>query len=166
MASNIDNKLLLQTDNLQIQQSQVVVVYTEWNEEIINELVAGANNIFMNYTQVTVHTFQVPGCFEIPHAIKQIHETMHADAYVAFGCVIRGETPHFDFVSKAATDGILQLNLTQNAPVIFGVLTVNTLEQAQERIGGKHGHKGEEAAIAALKMIDLKSKLDKKRIED
>lgn len=160
MATPTTNTTLLNTDNLLIPTSQVVVVYTEWNEEIINELVAGAKNIFKNYSQVSVHTFQVPGCFEIPHAIKQIHASMNADAYIAFGCVIRGETPHFDFVSKAVTDGILQLNLTQNAPVIFGVLTVNTLEQAQERIGGKHGHKGEEAAIAALKIIDLKSKLN------
>ncbi len=79
------------------------------------------------------------------------------DAFIALGCVIKGDTPHFDYVCKAITDGVVQLNLSLPVPTIFGVLTVNNEEQAIERIGGKHGHKGEEAAITAMKMIGLNS---------
>ena len=82
-------------------------------------------------------------------------EKNKADAFIALGCVIKGDTPHFDYVCKAVTDGVTQLNLSLPVPTIFGVLTVNTEEQANERIGGKHGHKGEEAAVTALKMIAL-----------
>ena len=76
-------------------------------------------------------------------------------AFIALGCVLRGETPHFDYICKAVTDGIMQLNLMLPVPVIFGVLTVDTQLQAEERIGGKHGHKGEEAALTAIKMMNL-----------
>jgi len=76
-------------------------------------------------------------------------------AYIALGCVIRGETPHFDYVCRMVADGILHLNLHLPVPTIFGVLTVNTVEQALDRLGGKHGHKGEEAAITAYKMIEV-----------
>jgi len=100
----------------------------------------------------------VPGCFELPFTCKQLWQ--HAEkkgelpeAIIAFGAVIRGGTPHFDYVCKAVTEGILQLNLTLPVPVIFGVLTLDNEEQAWERLGGAHGHKGEEAAITALKMI-------------
>ena len=79
-----------------------------------------------------------------------------ADAFIALGCVIRGDTPHFDYVCKAVTDGVVQLNLLLPVPTIFGVLTVDNEEQAKERIGGRHGHKGEEAAITAIKMISTK----------
>ena len=99
----------------------------------------------------------VPGAFEIPFAIKNYYETAgkknKADAFIALGCVIKGDTPHFEYVCQAITNGVLQLNLLLPVPTIFGVLTVNTEEQAIERIGGKHGHKGEEAAITAMKMI-------------
>ena len=77
------------------------------------------------------------------------------DAFIAFGCVIKGDTPHFEYVCRSVTDGITTLNLTLPVPTIFGVLTVNTEEQARERIGGIHGHKGEEAAEAAMRMISF-----------
>jgi 6,7-dimethyl-8-ribityllumazine synthase len=106
----------------------------------------------------------VPGAVEIPFAIKNYWENAgnppagrqgknKPDAFIALGCVIKGDTPHFDYVCKMITDGVLQLNLCLPVPTIFGVLTVNTEEQAMERVGGKHGHKGEEAAITAMKMI-------------
>jgi 6,7-dimethyl-8-ribityllumazine synthase len=81
------------------------------------------------------------------------------DAYITLGTVIRGDTPHFDYVCKAVTDGVVQLNLSLDVPVIFGVLTVDNEQQAIERIGGKHGNKGEEAAVTAIKMIALNRKL-------
>lgn len=155
MASNTENNLLLQTDNLQIQDSQVVVVYTEWNDPIIRELRQGVRSILLQFPQVEIQEILVPGCIEIPFAIKQHYAHLKADAYIALGCVIKGETPHFDFVCQSVTQGVTQLNCSIDAPVIFGVLTVLNEEQALERIGGIHGHKGKEAAIAALKMIHL-----------
>jgi 6,7-dimethyl-8-ribityllumazine synthase len=110
-------------------------------------------------------TLTVPGAFEIPFTIKSYWENSgknlpagrqeRPDAFIAFGCVVRGGTPHFDYVCKAVTDGVVQLNLSLPVPTIFGVLTVDNDEQAKERIGGKHGHKGVEAAITAIKMISL-----------
>jgi 6,7-dimethyl-8-ribityllumazine synthase len=155
---------LTHTDNLQVHSSQVVVVYTEWNDAIINELLAGCKRIFDKFAdKITYKLIQVPGCVEIPFAIKQHYEATRystkTDAYIAFGCVIRGETAHFDYVCNSVTDGITQLNVSIDAPTIYGILTVNNSEQANERIGGKHGHKGEEAAITAIKMIDFVRKL-------
>ena len=101
----------------------------------------------------------VPGAFEIPFAIRHcwegIAKKQRPDAFIALGCVIRGDTPHFDYICRAVTDGLVHLNLHLPVPTIFGVLTVDNEEQAMERIGGKHGHKGEEAAIAAMKLISL-----------
>jgi 6,7-dimethyl-8-ribityllumazine synthase len=106
-----------------------------------------------------ITTITVPGAFEIPFAIKRFWDSRgkkkRPDAFIALGCVIRGDTPHFDYICKAVTDGVVQLNLSLPVPVIFGVLTVDNEEQAKERIGGKHGHKGEEAAITALKMLKI-----------
>ena len=99
----------------------------------------------------------VPGAFELPFGVKQhyAYSKRTPDAYIVLGAVIQGDTPHFDYVCKGITDGIMQLNLQIDVPVIFGVLTVLNEQQAIERIGGIHGHKGEEAAITALKMIQL-----------
>ncbi len=138
----------------------VVIVKTEWNAHIINKLEAGAKKIFAEQG-ITSKTITVPGAFEIPFAVKTHYaysETL-PDAYITFGTVIKGDTPHFEYVCKAITEGVLQLNLALDVPVIFGVLTVDNEEQAKERIGGKHGHKGEEAAITAIKMIALNRKL-------
>ena len=137
----------------------IVLVKTEWNVEIVNELEKGCLDQLKKHGIKKISTITVPGSFEIPFAIKNHWENAgkkkKPDAFIAIGCVIRGDTPHFEYISKAVTDGIAQLNLLLPVPVIFGVLTVNTLEQALERIGGLHGHKGEEAAISALKMISL-----------
>ena len=140
----------------EIEDAFVVIVKTEWNSNIINKLEEGAVRI-LDAQKVDYIIITVPGAFEIPFAIKsyQSKSTKKADAFIAFGTVIRGDTPHFDYVCKAVTDGIVALNLQLDAPVIFGVLTVNTEQQAIERVGGIHGHKGEEAAVAAIKMIAL-----------
>ena len=135
----------------------VVMVKTEWNAHIVDELEAGCIRQ-LDAAGVQFKTLVVPGAFEIPFAIKFNAENGkdNADAYIALATVIRGDTPHFDYVCKGITDGVVQLNLQIDAPVIFGVLTVDNEQQALERIGGVHGHKGEEAAITALKMIALK----------
>jgi 6,7-dimethyl-8-ribityllumazine synthase len=132
----------------------VVIVCTEWNAETIEKLVAGATKILTQH-EVEYKIITVPGAFEIPFAIKNYWErsTQKPNAFIALGCVLRGDTPHFDYVCQGVTNGIMQLNLLLPVPTIYGVLTVNTQQQIDERLGGVHGHKGEEAGIAALKMM-------------
>ncbi len=158
MASTGNNNLLNTNTGIFKQDAFIVLVKTEWNAMIVDELEAGCLRILQQYNTRVV-TLVVPGCVEIPFAIhrhwaKSKQQLDEPHAYIALGCVIQGDTPHFEYVCKMVADGILQLNLNMPIPSIFGVLTVNTNEQAQERIGGVHGHKGEEAALTALKMID------------
>jgi len=140
----------------------VVIVKTEWNAAIVNKLEAGAKKI-LKEAGVGFRVLTVPGAVEIPFIIKAYTESIQspADAFIALGTVIRGDTPHFEYVCSSVTEGILSLNLILEMPVIFGVLTVNDEQQAKERVGGKHGHKGEEAAVAAIKMIRLNRSLNK-----
>lgn len=142
-----------------LKDALVVLVKTEWNAAIIDELERGCQRILGQHGVRSI-TLVVPGAVEIPFAIRMAAESMkEAVAFIALGCVIKGDTPHFEYVCDSVTHGITELNLSLPVPVIFGVLTVNTEEQALERIGGKHGHKGEEAAITALKMAALKMQL-------
>ena len=137
----------------------IVLVKTEWNAAIVDQLERGCIALLEKYTVKKIIVITVPGAFEIPFAIsnywKKAGKKKKPDAFIALGCVIKGDTPHFDFVCQAVTAGVLQLNLSLPVPTIFGVLTVDNEQQAKERIGGKHGHKGEEAALTALKMISL-----------
>jgi len=136
----------------------IVLVKTDWNAAITDQLERGCIAELEKH-QAAVIVLTVPGAVEIPFAIKSYWENAgkkdKPDAFIALGCVIKGDTPHFEYVCRLVTDGVGQLNLSLPVPTIFGVLTVNTEEQAMERIGGKHGHKGEEAALTALKMISL-----------
>ncbi len=158
------NLYQLQTGAHDFSGACVVLVRTEWNAKVIDALESGCRKVLTEFGVKNIETITVPGAVEIPFAVKAYAESekmLKADAFITLGCVIKGDTPHFDFVCKAVTDGVTQLNLILKVPVIFGVLTVNTQEQADERIGGKHGHKGEEAAITALKMIALNVSLKK-----
>ena len=165
--ADIANSKLLQMDTgiLNVQDACIVLVKTEWNAAIADELEKGAIAELQKHHVKKIITITVPGAVEIPFAIKSFWENTdkkkRPDAFIALGCVVRGDTPHFEYVCKAVTDGIVQLNLSLPVPVIFGVLTVNNDEQAKERIGGKHGHKGEEAAVTALKMITLQQSFKK-----
>ncbi|SEW38378.1 6,7-dimethyl-8-ribityllumazine synthase [Chitinophaga sp. YR573] len=148
------------TGILNIEDASIVIVYTEWNDTVINELVAGCERSLAQYNVSKVTKIKVPGAFELPFACKQYWERTQntgkqPGAIIAFGCVIRGDTPHFDYVCQGVTQGIMQLNVDLPVPTIFGLLTVENMQQAEERIGGVHGHKGEEAAITALKMISM-----------
>ncbi|MCW3117243.1 MAG: 6,7-dimethyl-8-ribityllumazine synthase [Chitinophagaceae bacterium] len=155
--ADIANSNLLNKGIPPAKDAFIVLVKTEWNAAIVNELEKGCRKTLQQNQVKKIITITVPGCFEIPFAIKNYWEKATKkkmpDAFIALGCVIRGDTPHFDYVCKGVTDGVLQLNLMLPVPTIFGVLTVNNEDQAIDRIGGKHGHKGEEAAITALKMI-------------
>lgn len=140
----------------QIGDAFVVIVKTEWNAHIVDKLEDGAIKV-LSQQGAKYQTLVVPGAVEIAFAVKAFAQksAQKADAFITLGTVIKGDTPHFDYVCKAVTEGNTALNLTLDVPVIFGVLTVNDEEQAIERIGGAQGHKGEEAAITALKMIAL-----------
>lgn len=165
--ADIANSKLLQMDTgiLNVQDACIVLVKTEWNAAIADELEKGAIRELQKHHIKKIISVTVPGAVEISFAIKSFWDNSQRkkkpDAFIALGCVVRGDTPHFDYVCKAVTDGVVQLNLSLPVPVIFGVLTVNNEEQAKERIGGKHGHKGEEAAITALKMISLQQSFKK-----
>lgn len=158
MSVSAINNNLLQFDNLQLpSRLQVVLIYTEWNETIVNELVAGAERILQGIPEIQIIKQVVPGAVELTYAAAlHLQSTLKPHAVVVLGCVIRGETPHFDYVCQSVTQGITHLNSQGILPVIFGVLTVNSEKEAHDRLGGKHGHKGEEAAIAALKMASLR----------
>ena len=159
---SIHSTNLYNTTGIQLPKGAcVVIVRTEWNAETIDKLEDGCNKI-LDENKVAHKTITVPGAFEIPFAIKNYWEAhKYKDdkpcAFIALGCVLRGDTPHFEYVCKAVTDGIVQLNLILPVCTVFGILTVDTQQQIDERTGGKHGHKGEEAAVTALKMIALKN---------
>ncbi|MEP6684756.1 MAG: 6,7-dimethyl-8-ribityllumazine synthase [Parafilimonas sp.] len=146
----------------QIKDAFVIIVKTEWNNHIVDKLEKAAINI-LKQQNISYKTLIVPGAVEIPFAVNTFHQNhkKKADAFITLGCVIQGGTPHFDYVCKAVTDGVLSLNLSLNVPVIFGVLTVIDEQQALDRAGGIHGNKGEEAALTAIKMIALNKKLKK-----
>lgn len=162
MADVANSKLFQDIEGIQsVKDALVVLVKTEWNSEIVDELERGCKKILAEY-KIDSRTLAVPGAVEIPFAIQHCWSNNNAPtAFIAFGCVIRGGTPHFDYVCQSVTHGVTELNLKMQVPVIFGVLTVDNMEQAKERIGGANGHKGEEAAITALKMMVLSKRLKK-----
>ncbi|MGZ3909910.1 MAG: 6,7-dimethyl-8-ribityllumazine synthase [Flavisolibacter sp.] len=160
MADIANSTLLEEIKGIQqLKDALVVFVKTEWNAAIVDELEKGARSTLESYG-VQYKTLVVPGAVEIPFAIQQCWAHSNTpSAFVALACVIRGDTPHFDYVCQSITQGITHLNLSIEVPVIFGVLTVDTPEQAYERLGGAHGHKGTEAAVTALKMMVLNQQL-------
>lgn len=165
--AEVGNSNLLKLDTgILPKDACIVMVKTEWNAAIVDELEAGCRRVFSENGITAITTITVPGAVEIAFAVNSYWDAKkymddRPQAFIALGCVVRGDTPHFEYVCQAVTDGVTNLNLSLPVPVIFGVLTVNNDEQAQERIGGKHGHKGEEAAITALKMIALQRSFKK-----
>jgi 6,7-dimethyl-8-ribityllumazine synthase len=133
------------------------IVVSEWNSEITEGLFNGSIEALLDCGALPekIVRWNVPGSFELIFGCKKMANELQVDAIIAIGSVIRGETKHFDFVCSAAAQGIKDLNLQLSVPVIFCVLTDDTLQQARERSGGKHGNKGIEAAIAAIKMATL-----------
>jgi len=133
------------------------IVVSEWNDTITKGLYNGALEALVDCGALTdnILRWNVPGTYELTYGCKKMLNTQKVDAVIAIGSVIRGETSHFDFVCSAAAQGIKDLNVAYDTPVIFCVLTDNTLQQAIDRSGGKHGNKGAEAAIAAIKMAAL-----------
>lgn len=136
---------------------KIGIVVSEWNEEITAALLDGALNTLQRYgvSRSNIDVLTVPGSFELPFGAKKLAAASSPDAVICLGCVIRGGTPHFDYICQGVTSGITGLNLSEEIPFIFGVLTTDDLQQARDRAGGIHGNKGDEAAVTALKMAAL-----------
>lgn len=137
----------------------VAIIRTQWNEHITTRLSQGAMDTLRECRNVQFEEFVVPGAVELTFAAQQVIDTEQFDAVIVFGCVIKGDTPHFDYVCQSVTQGVTALNVDSPVPVIFGVLTVFDEQQALDRCGGPAGHKGIEAAHTAMSMVAFKQSL-------
>lgn len=140
---------------------RIGIVVSAWNIEITEALFLGAKDTLLNsgVKDSDIIRKDVPGSFELPLGAKFLLSAIKPDAVICIGCIIQGETRHFDFICQAVSSGIMQLGLENNTPVIFGMLTTGTLQQAIDRSGGKHGNKGVEAAATAIQMALIKKSL-------
>jgi 6,7-dimethyl-8-ribityllumazine synthase len=140
------------------------IVVSEWNDKITNGLFDGAEATLLDCGVLpeNIIRWNVPGSFELIYGSKKMIETQNVDCVITIGCVIKGETMHFEFVCEGVTQGIKDLNIKSDVPVIFCLLTDNNEQQSIDRSGGIHGNKGTEAAIAAIKMADLRKKANNK----
>lgn len=138
------------------------IVVSDWNMDITHALLRGAYETLVKHgvLEENIVVNHVPGSFELILGGQLLAENDDLDGVICLGCVIQGDTPHFTYVCQGVTQGVAQLNLDYNMPFIFGLLTTNTLEQAQDRAGGKHGNKGVEAAVTVLKMAALQNSLE------
>lgn len=134
------------------------IVVSEWNEEVTEALYSGAVSTLLELgaSRENIERMNVPGSFELSLGAQWMAKREDIDAVITLGCVIQGETRHFDFICQACADGITNVGLKYDKPVIFGVLTTNNQKQAMDRAGGKHGNKGDEAAATAVKMLNVK----------
>ncbi len=138
------------------------IVVAEWNAGITNALYQGAYQSLVNHGALpdNIFTYAVPGSFELTSGADMLLKNVHLDAVICLGCVIQGETRHVDFICDAVANGISNVGIKYSKPVIFGVLTTDNQQQAVDRAGGKHGNKGDEAAITAIKMANLAETLN------
>ena len=141
----------------------VGIVVAEWNRNITEKLLEGACNTLERHGMIpeNIYVQRVPGSFELTYGAKMMAEKLDVDAVIVLGCVVRGDTPHFDYVCSGVTQGITELNVKYDIPFIFGLLTTDNMQQSEDRAGGKYGNKGDEAAVTAIKMIDFSCKLQK-----
>lgn len=135
----------------------IAIIVADWNEKITYALRDGAIETLQlaGVLKENIHIHYVPGSYELPFAAQTVMQNYSVDAAICLGCVIQGETPHFDYICQAVAKGCMDAQLQLRRPVIFGVLTTLNYEQAADRSGGKHGNKGSEAAFTALRMIEL-----------
>ncbi|MGR8980748.1 MAG: 6,7-dimethyl-8-ribityllumazine synthase [Gammaproteobacteria bacterium] len=148
--------------NLSIQGGKFCIVASRFNSFIVDQLQAGAIDTLVRHgaAESDIHLVKAPGAFELPMVVKRIAAANKYDAIIAVGAVIRGGTPHFEYVAGECVKGLAQVSLQYDVPVSFGVLTVDTIEQAIERAGTKAGNKGAEAALSAIEMVSLFNTLD------
>jgi 6,7-dimethyl-8-ribityllumazine synthase len=162
MASNLKNLSVHSEKNIaNMAKKKFAVIVSEWNEIVTESLYSGAYETLLEngVKKENILKYHVPGSFELSLAAQWLAEKKDIHAVICLGCVIQGETKHFDFICDAVAHGITNVSLKYNKPVIFGVLTPNTQQQALDRAGGKHGNKGDEAAITAIKMLGLATQL-------
>ncbi len=158
MATTLKNLSHYSDKNLvDISDKKFAIIVAEWNAEITEALLKGAVETLKYHGAVSSHlkTVFVPGSFELPLGAQKFAKKKKYDAVICLGCIIQGETKHFDFIAQAVAHGIMDVGLKYDKPVVFGVLTTDNMDQAIDRAGGKHGNKGEEAAITAIKMLAL-----------
>ena len=156
MASNLKNLGDHSEKNMvSIKNKRIGIVVSEWNDQVTDALLSAAYEILVAQGAKSKNIIikYVPGSFELPLGAQYLAIEKSIDAVICLGSVIQGETRHFDFICDAVANGITRVGLKYDKPVIFGVLTTNTLQQALDRAGGKHGNKGEEAAYTAIKML-------------
>jgi len=134
------------------------IVVSQWNHDITDALLAGAKETLLkaNVKEENIEVLSVPGSFELPWGARQLIKADRKDGIICLGCLIQGETKHDEYIASAVANGIMQLSIMSGLPVIFGVLTTHTVEQAKERAGGTHGNKGSEAAAAVLQMAKIR----------
>ncbi len=143
------------TKSQKVSSLKIGIVVSEWNEQVTESLFSGAHKLLTEsgVLRENIERLNVPGSFELSLGSQWMAERKEIDAVICLGCVIQGETRHFDFICDAVANGITNVGLKYNKPVIFGVLTTDNLKQALDRAGGKHGNKGDEAAATALGML-------------
>ncbi len=136
---------------------KIGVVVADWNPGITTALHRACHDTLIQYgvAETDIHIARVPGSYELPMGARILDGRHSLDAIVCLGCVIRGETSHNEYINQSVANGLMQLSIMRNKPFVFGLLTPNNMEQAEDRAGGKHGNKGVEAAITALRMIAL-----------
>jgi 6,7-dimethyl-8-ribityllumazine synthase len=144
-----------QEGNFSVQGARVAVITARWNSQVTDGLRDGALRTLTRHNVQAVEDFYVPGAFELPLAAQRAAKTGRFDAVITLGCVIRGDTPHFDYVCAETTRGIGEVSLNQDIPVAFGLLTTDNLKQAMDRAGDNNENKGEEAALTVLEMLEL-----------
>lgn len=156
MASSNKNLSSFSKKNINdISNKKFGIVVSEWNSEVTESLYAAAVDTLLEHKARKEHIIRklVPGSFELTLGAQWLAKSEDIDAVICLGCVIQGETPHFDYICQAIAHGITNVALKYDKPIIFGVLTTLTLQQAIDRAGGKHGNKGDEAAATAIKML-------------
>ena len=156
MATSLKNLSEHSDSNItDMSDKKFAIVVSEWNDSVTEALYEGAFETLLNYgaKEENVVRKDVPGSFELTLGAQWMAEKNEIDAVICLGCVIQGETRHFDFICDAVANGITNINIKYNKPVIFGVLTPENQQQALDRAGGRHGNKGDEAAITAIKML-------------
>ena len=146
-----------ETGKYQANGARFAIVASRFNADVVNILRQGAKDTLVEHGAEAndIAEVEVPGAFELPLVARRVAQSGRYDAVIAIGAVIRGGTPHFEYVAGECTRGLAQVALEVDLPVIFGVLTVDTMEKALERCGGSHGNKGQEAALAALEMVHV-----------
>jgi 6,7-dimethyl-8-ribityllumazine synthase len=134
------------------------IVVSQWNHDITDALLAGAKETLLkaNVKEENIEVLSVPGSFELPWGARQLIKADRKDGIICLGCLIQGETKHDEYIASAVANGIMQLSIMSGLPVVFGVLTTHTVEQAKERAGGTHGNKGSEAAAAVLQLAKIR----------